>query len=99
MLAPEAIVVAVVPEATVLAPEAIAVVLAQTHAFDAAVLAFPFPKGRHGAHHHCHWRHWLHCHCSSCFLNFIIKTPGISLLSSADSLDCVLQHRRNAIGG
>jgi len=66
VLAPEAIAAAVIPEASVLAPEAIAVAVAQTYVLFVAVLAVPFPVGRHRARHHCHWRHWLHCHCSSC---------------------------------
>jgi len=66
MLAPVAIVVAVIPEATVLAPEAMAVALAQIQVFVVAVPAFPSPESRHRAHRHCHWRHWLCCHCSSC---------------------------------
>jgi len=55
-------------------------VRAQTHVFNAAVLAFPFPEGRHEAHCHCHWRHWFHCHCSSCLflmsrLQWLVSYP------------------------
>jgi len=70
VIAPEVIAATVVPEATVLAPEAIAVAVVRTHISVAAVLAIPFPVGQHRARHHCHWCHWLNCHCSSCLFLF-----------------------------
>jgi len=51
-----------------LAPKTIIAILAQTPVFGAAVPAFPFPVGQHCDCCHHHWRHWLHCHCSSCLL-------------------------------
>jgi len=57
------------PGAIALIPVASAVLLAQIHVLAVAVLAFPFPVGRHKVRRHCHWRHWrhwrhwLHCRC------------------------------------
>jgi len=66
VVVPVATVVAVVPKAIVLTLGTTFEFRALPHVFNAAVLAFPFLEGRHRAHRHCHWRHWLHCHCSSC---------------------------------
>jgi len=59
-------VVIVVPEATGLVLDASFEFQAPLHVLGASMPVFPFPEDGRRSLRHCHWRHWLHHHCSSC---------------------------------
>jgi len=59
-------VVFVAPKATGLVLDAAFEFHAPLRVFGASIPVFLFPEDRLRSLRHCHWRHCLHCHCSSC---------------------------------